>query len=115
MQVLPPYFASLTRRNASRALVSLQRRSSVRREFQSRDRSDDFIVNLAAPRATALHPPGNDDGLHDLLEGGLILSRRIHDLHRLFRDEGVDLAAFRPSGIAIESVLGGLGAELPLC
>ena len=87
----------------------------VRREFQSRDRCDDFIVNLAASRAAALHPPGNDDGLHDLLEGGLVLSRRIHDLHRLFRDERVDLAAFRLSGIAIEPVLGGLGAELPLC
>src|SRR6266851_3044049 len=74
--------------------------SSVRSEFQSCDRCDRFIVNLTATRAAALHPPRNDHGLHDLLEGSLILRRRIHDLHRLVRDKCVDLAAFGLSRIA---------------
>src|SRR6266702_2159353 len=106
---------TLARRSTSWALVCFQGRSSVRGEFQSRDRCDRLIVNLAATGATALHPPRNDHGLHDLLEGSLILRRRIHDLHRPVRDQCVDLAAGRLSRVAIEAVLGGFGAELPLC
>src|SRR3981081_542068 len=102
--------AASTRRSTSRAPVNFQDRSSVRGEFQSRDRCDHFIVDLTATRATALHPPRNDHGLHDLLEGSLILRRRIHDLHRLVRDKCVDLAAFGLSRIAIEAVLAGFGA-----
>src|SRR5882724_2422726 len=75
------------------ALESFQGWSSVRSEFQSCDRCDRFIVNLTATRAAAFHPPRNDHGLHDLLEGSLILRRRIHNLHRLVRDKCVDLAA----------------------
>src|SRR3979490_2239986 len=71
----------------------LQSRSSVRGEFQSRDRCDHFIVNLTATSATALHPPWNDHGLHDLLEGSLILRRRIHDRHWLVPHKGVALVA----------------------
>src|ERR1700736_2580 len=111
----PPFtLAAPTRRSTSRTLVSFLGRSSVRGEFQSRDRCDHFIVNLTATSATALHPPRNDRGLHDLLEGSLILRRRIHDLHRLVRDKCVDLAVCRLSGVAIEAVLGGFGAKLPL-
>src|ERR1700716_1662245 len=91
-----------------------QSRSSVRGEFQSRDRCDHFIVNLTTTSATALHPPWNDHGLHDLLEGSLILRRRIHDRHWLVHDKCVDLAACRLSGIAIEAVLGGFGAGLSI-
>src|SRR3984893_10895103 len=100
--------AASTRRSTSRG------RSSVRGEFQSRDRCDHFIVDVTATSATALHPPRDDHGLHDLFQGGLVLRRRIHDLYRLVRDEGVDLAASRNSRIAIEAVLGGFGTELPL-
>src|SRR5438045_7064856 len=73
--------AASTRWFASRNLTNFQGWSSVRRELQPRDWRDHFVVNLTTPRAAALHPAGNDVGLHDLLEGGFVLSRRIHDLH----------------------------------
>src|SRR5215475_8527381 len=70
-------------------------RYSVRGEFQSRDRCNHLVVDVAATRAAAFHPSRNDHGLDDLPESGLVFRRRVHDLQRLVGDEGVDLAGLR--------------------